>query len=218
MLTTETAVSKPEATDGVTRWFGRLVSYLFHPLFIPIYVILFLIYEMRLFPDRDDWGRKLVVIQFFVSYTFLPLVTILLMKGLNFIQSIELKTQKDRILPYVVCEIFYFWAWYVARNLHYPRLVVLFALAVFLGCSLGLILNSFLKISMHGIAVGTLASFTILAGTTVSVQFGLYITIAVLIAGLTSTARLIDSDHSTREIYIGLLCGALMPCIAWWFV
>src|SRR6478672_9459752 len=163
MISTEAGLSRPlpdiNQFNGATRIFARVISYLFHPLFIPIYVIAFVIYELHAFPELDNWRKKLVVIQFLVSYTLLPLLTILLMKALGFIQSIHLKTQKDRILPYVVCEIFYFWVWYVSKNLSYfPKVIIMFNLAVFLACSLGLIINSYIKISMHGIAVGTLCA------------------------------------------------------------
>lgn len=217
MISTEKLLSANQF-HPLTRMGARLISYLFHPLFIPIYVIAFLVYEIGAFPDRDDWGKKLVIIQFLVSYTLLPLITILLMKALGFVQSVQLNTQRDRILPYVVCEVFYFWAWYVSNNLNYPRLVTMFALAVFLACSLGLILNSYLKISMHGIAIGTLCVFMLLAGTMVSVNLGFFIAIAFLIAGLTCTARLIDSNHSTAEIYVGVFTGGLMQLVSWWFV
>ena len=219
MISTEKQVGNHVASfHPATKTGAKFLSYLFHPLFIPIYVIAFIVYELGLFPERDSWGKKLVMIQFLVSYTLLPLITILLMKGLGFVQSIHLKTQKDRILPYVVCEIFYFWGWYVSKNLHYPKLVIMFTLAVFLACSLCLILNSYMKISMHGIAVGTLCAFIVLAGMSASVPLGFFIAIAFLIAGLTCTSRLIDSDHNTVEIYAGFLTGAFMQLVAWWFV
>src|SRR3954471_10072952 len=85
---------------------AKIISIVFHPLFIPIYVGLFLIYVARLFPDQDATHKLFLVIQFFVSYTLLPLCSILLMKGLGLIPGIHLRNQKDRILPYVVCEIF----------------------------------------------------------------------------------------------------------------
>src|SRR5678809_378328 len=135
------------------------------------------------------------------SYTFFPLMTTLLSKALGFVDSVYLKTQKDRILPYIVCEIFYFWAWYVFRNIHFPREVVMFALGVFLACSLGLILNSYMKISMHTISLGVVCTFFILAGFAGNGNYGFYITLALLIAGVTSTARLIDSNHTQREVY-----------------
>ena len=207
-----------ESFSPATRFAAKIISYLFHPLFVPVYVALFLIYEVRLFNDRTDWQRKIILIQFFVYYTFFPLMTTLLSKALGFIQSVYLKTQKDRILPYIVCEIFYFWAWYVFKNVHFPKEVVMFALGVFLACSLGLILNSYMKISMHTISLGVVCAFFLLAATMSTSNYGFYISIAFLIAGLTATARLIDSNHTQREVYLGFFVGALTELIAYFFV
>lgn len=201
------------------RWAARIVSVIFHPIFIPVYLALFLVYELRLFPGRTDWQQKLIVIMFLLYYTFLPLVTVGLMKGLGFIDSVMLRSQKDRILPYVICEIFYFWGWYVFKNMPdtHPLLVV-FGLGVFLASSLGLILNAYMKVSMHGLSVGVLVAFVMLASLQVNLSFGLYIAAALLIAGLTCTARLIDSDHSQREVYTGFFAGLAMQLIAAAFV
>lgn len=198
--------------------FAKIISYLFHPLFVPLYVGWFFIYEVRLFSDKTDWGRKLIFIQFFIYYTFFPLMTTLLLKALNFVQSFFLKTQKDRIIPYIVCEIFYFWAWYVFRNVHFPSEVVLFSLGIFLACSLGLILNSYMKISMHTISMGVLCAFLLLASSMSLLSFGFYISIGFLIAGLTATARLIDSNHTQKEIYFGFFAGSVAEVIAYFFV
>ena len=203
----------------VVRIAARIISYLFHPLFIPVYIGLFVIYELRLFHEATEWDRTRLVIMFLLYYTFLPMVVTLLLKGLNFIDSIHLKTQKERIIPYVICEIFYFWAWYVFKNLSgTPDEVVMLSLAIFLATSLGLILNAYMKISMHAIAVGVLSCFVLLAGMTTGIPFGIYISIAFIISGLTLTARLIDSDHNQKEIYFGFFTGVLMMVVASYFV
>ena len=200
------------------RIIAKIFSYLLHPLFLPLYTALFLIYEVRLFPDRTGWQKSVIFIQFILYYTFLPLMTTLLSKGLGFISSVHMKTQKDRIIPYVLCEIFYFWAWYVFRNLHFPREVVLFALGVFLATSLGLILNAYMKISMHMIGAGVLVAFMFLAGTMTDLNYGPYISLAVLVAGVSGTARLIESSHHPKEIYAGFFAGMIATLIAYFFV
>ena len=217
-MVSETIKHVPDIYPAPLRIAARLISYLFHPLFIPVYVVLFMLYEARLFPDKTEWQKSLVLIQFVVSYTLLPLVTILLMKALGFVRSVYLKTQKDRILPYVVCQVFYFWAWYVSKNVEYPKIVVMFTLAIFLASALGLILNSYLKISMHTISLGVVCALLLIGGMLSSHNYGPYIAIAFLIAGLTCTARLIDSNHSTKEVYIGFFAGALAQVIAYIFV
>src|SRR5690349_1888136 len=156
---------------------ARIFSYLFHPLFIPLYVGWFLIYQANQFPERNDWEKKIVLIQFFIYYTFLPLVTTLLAKTLGFVDSIHLKTQKDRIIPYVVCEIYYFWGWYVFRNIPFPQPVIVFGLAVFLACSLGLLLNIYMKVSMHAISVGVMVAFMLYMGLRTDINYGFFISI-----------------------------------------
>ena len=197
---------------------AKIISFIFHPLFVPLYIAWFLIHELRLFNDRTDWQRTVIFIQFFIYYTFFPMMTTLLSKALGFVQSVYLRTQKDRILPYIVCEIFYFWGWYVFKNVHFPKEVVMFALGVFLACSLVLILNSFMKISMHTLSLGVVCAFLLLASAMSSFVFGIYISIGFFVAGLTATARLIDSNHTQREIYFGFFAGAIAEVIAFFFV
>ncbi|HEU4469842.1 MAG TPA: hypothetical protein VFR58_02055 [Flavisolibacter sp.] len=197
---------------------ARILSYVFHPLFVPIYVVIFFLYEAMLMPERTGGARLFIIIQYFVSYTFLPLATILIMRKLGFIESIHLRTRKDRILPYVVCEIFYFWAWYVSKNLFYPKEFIVFGLAVFIATSLALILNAYMKISMHAISVGVTIGVLAFCSLRTDMNYGLYLSIGLLIAGLTCTARLIDSDHTSKEIYAGLLTGFIAIAAAWMFV
>jgi hypothetical protein len=44
-----------------------------------------------------------------------------------------------------------------------------------------------------------------------------YILLSTLLAGLVASARLLISDHSSREVYIGLLTGMLCQLIAYFF-
>ncbi len=210
--------SRTESFSYPVRIVAKMISYLFHPLFVPLYVGWFLIYERNLFSDRNNWQRTLIAIQFLIYYTFFPLMSTLLLKALGFIESVYLKTRKDRIIPFIVCEIFFFWAWYVFRNVGFPKEVVLFALGVFLACSLGLILNSYMKISMHTISMGTVCAFLLLAAMMSTVAFGVCISIVFFVAGLTATARLMVSDHTQKEVYTGFFAGALAQLVAYFFV
>lgn len=194
------------------------ISYIFHPLFIPVYVGWFFINIARLFPELDPWGKSVLQIQFIVNYTILPLVTILVAKGLGFVQSIYLKEQKDRIIPYVATGLFYFWIWYVFKNHYYPKPVVMFSLAIFLSSSLGLMVNSYLKVSMHALSMGVLMTIALIMGFSTYQNYGPFIAIAFLVAGLVCTARLVLSGHTAKEIYVGLACGILAQVVAYFFV
>jgi small basic protein len=198
----------------LVRSLAHLISYAFHPLFIPLYVGWFFVYVIRLFPSQDEHHKLLIMLQFFVNYTLLPMMTVLLLKGLGFIKTLQLKDQKDRIIPYVATGVFYFWAWWVFKNQSYPKPVVMFGLAAFLSSSAGLIFNSYLKISMHAISAGVVIALFMILGLRQFDNYGPYISMAVLVAGLIGTARLVLSGHKPNEIYLGLFLGSLMQLIA----
>ncbi len=210
----------PESTfHPAIQFMARVISVIFHPLFIPVYISWFLMYNTPLFAGLTSTDKGLLLLRFFVMYTVFPLVTILLAKGLGFVQSIYLRTQKDRIIPYVACGMYYFWMWYVLRNQsQFPKEFVMLSLAIFIASSLGLIMNSYLKISMHGISLGVMVAFVCIVAFLSSVNFGPYISIALFIAGSVCTARLINSDHNPFEVYFGLLIGIVAQLIAYWFV
>lgn len=222
MMSTNLPLKKHSPGDAsfhpVIRVAARIISFVFHPLFIPVYLSWFLIYINPLFPAIHSGDKWILLLRFVVMYTVFPLVTVFLAKGLGFVQSVYLKTQKDRIIPYVVCGIYYFWMWYVLKNQpEFPGYFVMLSLAIFLASSLGLIVNSFIKISMHTIAIGVMITFMLLLAFSTDVNYGFYIAIAFLLAGLVSTARLINSDHNPVEVYAGLVAGILAQLVAYYF-
>jgi len=196
------------------RVFGHLVSFVFHPLFIPSYITAFLVYaDPYAFAGVADRLKMFKVLSVVFSTAFLPLFSVALMKQLGFIESIFLRTQKDRIIPYIVSMIFYFWAWYVSKNVHDNPAQTAMLLAVFLSCIAGMMANIYYKISMHGIAVGALLVFFMWLAFNGVVGGGSLLSIAILITGLVCMARFIVSDHNPFEVYSGLLAGALCQLV-----
>jgi len=194
------------------RFFAHLFSYVFHPLFVPLYVTLFLIYvHPSYFSGIDDPTKIrffIFVVQCSIAYL---LLTIGLLKALGFIDSVLLKTQKDRIIPYIAAGIFYFWQYQVSRN--YPGglnpIVPSFMLGVFLAASAALIANIYFKISMHGIAMGGWLGVFLIIMQSNTMWMAWPLSAVLLIAGIVCTSRLIVSDHSPKDIYAGLLVGLI---------
>lgn len=209
----------PYSPNPVLRIIANFLSYLFHPVFVPLYVIAFLLFvEPFLFVGASGPEKILTLGRAFINYTFFPLISVLLLKGLNLISSIKLKERKDRIIPFIICNIWYFWIWYVWRGLPgAPHYLIVFALGVFLASSMGLLSNIYLKISMHGIGLGTATAFLcLLSFDSSSTNITIYLALAMLITGLVGTSRLLLSAHTPREYYMGLGVGALAVMVANW--
>jgi hypothetical protein len=194
---------------------AKIISYIFHPIFIPVYLCWFVVRtQAYLFAAFSSWEKTVFILRFGVMYAMFPLVSVLLMRAVGFVSSIELKTQRDRIIPYVVCMIYYWWMWYVLHNQSFPREFTILSFAIFLASIGGLMANISMKVSMHSMAAGIMIAFVIMLGFSQDMSFGIYISLAILLAGVICTSRFIASDHIPKEIYGGLLIGILSLLVA----
>ena len=211
--------TKNEQTHPVVKGLAVFFSYLFHPVLIIGWVVLYLLYRNNIvFVGLADEMRIVVFLRVFSTSIFLPLVTVLLLKGLGFIQSIQLHTQKDRIIPYVACITFFFSSFYVSKQLNDPLELRAFLLSAFIASSASLLINNYMKVSMHAIGVGGMLCFFMLLLFANKIDEVLPLLAAVLITGVTCTSRLAASNHTSAEVSVGFVAGALFQLIAWLIV
>ncbi len=203
----------------VLRFFASFFSYLFHPLFIILWVTLYLLYRNNLvFIGEIPFERLKVFIRVFSTSFFIPIITVLLLKAVGFIDSIQLHTKKDRIIPYVACITFFFWSFYVSKKLGDPSELTAFLLSAFIASSASLIINNYMKVSMHAMGVGGLVAFFSLLLFANRLDDVLSLLLVFLIAGITTTSRFIISDHKPAEIAVGFITGFLIQVITWFII
>jgi hypothetical protein len=199
----------------IIRLLANFFSYLFHPIFIPLYITWMLAFiHPDYFVGFSTIGKYKILLLVAINAFAFPLITVLLLKGLGFINSIFLKTQKDRIIPYIASMTFFFWTQYVLREQNFvPRILVAFMFGVFISSSAALIANIYHKISMHAIGMGgMLGLFLVVMQQNTMLMTG-PLTFALLITGIVCTSRMIVSDHQPKEIYAGLVVGLLCQFI-----
>jgi len=215
----EVSVPDVPSQPAWIRFIATIISYVFHPLFIPVYLTYF-VFTTRAyqFAGIDPWAKTLKLLLVFITCCFFPLISVLLLRALNFIESIYLKTQKDRIIPYIICMTFYFSVWYYFKKNHEVADLVSMALAIFNASVAGFLLNIIIKVSMHAIAVGVMTTFIAILAFHETVNLSLYLSISFFIAGIVCTSRMIVSDHRPGEIYIGFIAGVLSQLAAQYFV
>ncbi len=216
-MTTQTSQSTTIQQPFILRIFAKIISYIFHPLFIPTY---FFIYLMQLFPYEfagiTVWQLKMRLFGVFWLTVFFPAFAVFLLWRLKFSESIFLRTQKERIIPYIITMFFYWWMYYLSRNfLDQPIVLKFFFMGIFMATAVGLILNNYFKISMHSMGMGGIAAALIFTSYYYEAGDGISISIILFITGLVCTARLLVSDHSIKEIYTGLLVGVFCQIIAY---
>lgn len=210
--------SKPEITSRfvavdqpiVARFFAHLISFLFHPLFIPLYVTYYLAFHHPAYFNGITRKEKIwELLRVAVNMVFLPAVSVFLLKGVGFIDSIFLKTQRERIIPFIISNIFFFWMYLVFRHRsEVPSVLTSFIFSVFLSSSIAVLVNIYFKISMHAIGTGGLLGILlVILYANPSYPITIPLALAFLITGMVCTSRMIVSNHSSKDILAGMICG-----------
>jgi hypothetical protein len=199
---------------------AQLISYVLHPLFIPTYFFLYLIkvvpYE---FVSITEWQLKLKIFSIFWLTAFFPAFAVFLLWRLKFSESIFLRTQKERVIPYVITMFFYWWMYYLSRTFtDQPIVLKYFYFGIFIATSLGLIINNFIKVSLHAIGISGLLMAVILVGFYYPINNFIWVAIAALLAGVVVSARMIVSDHTKQELVLGFAIGVFTQLIAYFWV
>jgi hypothetical protein len=122
---------------AVVKWLAHLFSFIFHPLFIPVIATWYLAYiQPGYFTGISPQEKNLIILRVGYITIFYPALTVLLLKGLGFIKSIFLKTQRERIAPYIATNFFYFWMFLVFNHQpEVPLILTSFIFGAFLASS-----------------------------------------------------------------------------------
>lgn len=194
---------------AAAKIFSRVISYIFHPLFVPLYVSCFALYVHPLLFAGYDGGRKVrMLATVLVNLTFFPALTVFLCWRLGFIKNMYLNTMKERIIPLAAAMIFYFWCWFVLRNfVEIPLVYRQFLLGSFITIIAAWLANISFKVSLHALAMGGMLFFVGMLSFGVEGGSAWYLAVALLVAGVVCSSRLVLDMHKPFEVYAGLVLG-----------
>ena len=186
----------------------KSISYIFHPLLMPIIGVAFYYYISPRFIAEQILHAKLISL--LILTIILPILMFFLLRTLGKAQTIHLKTTRERIYPLALncfitilvikrvitatqsLELYYFFIGILISNM------ACLTLAIFK-----------FKASIHMIGVSGLFMFFIAIG----VQFGINITgtlaFMALAMGAVATSRLHLNAHTSRELIFGFFVGLI---------
>ncbi|WP_435624615.1 hypothetical protein [Flagellimonas sp.] len=190
------------------RHFLNIVSYVFHPLFVPIGgTIIYFMVTPKYSSLEIQSGNILPI---FILTVIIPIIFFLILKNLGIINSIFLPTLKERKYPLYINAIILFMILYkVIPNNYVPELFYFFlGLLMAIGATL-ILLFLRIKTSIHLLGMGSILMFMI----GLSIHFEINITLAIsaftLLTGLVATSRLYLNAHNKIELIIGFFIGVL---------
>lgn len=202
------------------NFFAKAISLLFHPLLFPTYATLVIITANPFLFGGFDFKNKVVWVGLVFALTFIfPAVWLIMMRKLEMIDSLELKTSKERIIPFMATGTFYLWAYRMFRpsvgNAFFANELISHML---LGASIAIFIaflaNLFTKVSLHAIGAGCFFALSLILVRHSDFNLTLLVVSSIVIGGVIGTARLMLGAHRPAEIFSGYLVGIVGMIIA----
>ena len=186
--------------------FHKFISVLLHPIVIPtIGALLFLaITPDIIIPQR----QYLLLTIIFVSTYIVPLIILLVLKALGVIDSLKVKSIRERKVPlFIMLIIFYVLGRLLFNIPAFKELGLLFY-----GTNISLVVIYFLfffkiKTSLHVMSISSALGFFLIFGNQHSISIIPITLILILLCGLLASARLHLKAHTKLEIYLGFFLG-----------
>ena len=191
-------------------------------------ILIMIMVDPYMFGFRRVEEKYLEIIKAFLSTFFIPAITVLMMKALGFISSLEMKDSQERIGPYIgtgIIYLAYFYATYLNPNM--PQIYKVFLLGSVVGLFLAFFLNLFSKISAHGVGMGGLlgmvlitvfrtkqTTFIVSLGAPVEISLNALLLTTIVLCGIVGTSRLLLDAHEPKDLYGGFLVGMATQFIA----
>ncbi|HEY9177024.1 MAG TPA: hypothetical protein VIN07_05005 [Flavipsychrobacter sp.] len=217
MNKTETVFNRGVESKAL-RSLATIASYVLHPVFLPI-LMTWVIYMITPMSFVQYEGKlSLLFIQIGVATIFFPLLVVALLKGLGFIGSIFMRTQKERIIPLLATMMCYWWISHVFKNLDAPLVLQVLLRGAYWSIIVLFLCSIFFKISMHTMAAGGMLGMLIVLMMVTPVSMAVPLIAGIFIAGISGTARLLLGAHTQFEIWVGYILGILVMLAAYWYL
>ncbi|MXN92079.1 hypothetical protein GR160_12660 [Flavobacterium sp. Sd200] len=198
------------------RKFISAFTYIFHPLFVPVYATLFYFLVAHSYFYKHE--IYLVFLQVFILTILLPISLYYLLRSLGKIRSKVLLDKKERRLPLAFYSVLllilieHSFSVFVVPELYYYFLGVLISTVA----ALALVLAGF-KSSLHMMAISSFTLFTIGISVYYHVRFINLIALLIMCCGLVASSRLQAKAHTMGELALGTLVG-ILPQVGLWYV
>ncbi len=191
-----------------------LFSYLFHPVFIPLYGTIFYLFCNENYYELLD--KYLIVIQIVLITLLIPITFVYLLKIIGKVDSIQVSEVAQRKIPFAVQIVLMLMLLLKSITIsRVPELFFFFSGGIISMTFAFLLLFLRIKASIHMLGICSLTAFVI--GLSIHTHSNWIFLIAALIFlnGIVASARLESKAHTGSELLIGFAIG-LMPQLLLW--
>lgn len=200
--------------------FSKIISILFHPVFLYVIGFVFILFAHPYTNSRlSIETKRLTLLVTFINLVILPGMLIFILKRNNLISTYQIEDQKERNITFLIFTLIMGVFVYQINKYSFPYLAINFGISIALNIFILWLINFKFKLSFHSLASSSLIGlvlFVIIIESTNSAL--IYLLISIVLAGVIGSARLYLSAHKPSEVYLGYGLGATLTFTTLWIL
>ncbi len=190
--------------------FAKIISYLFHPVFITSYGFSLILFTNNYFSYFFSNTIKLLLLSVTFFFTaLLPVFNLYVLKRFRLISSFFLKDARERTFPYFITSFFYIGLIYLIKDFRLPGIYVSYLIASAICIIMAALINLKWKISAHLVGIGGLAGSVLAISYILQQNMLAWFCITIFISGITAFSRIILDEHTQSQTIAGFLLGSI---------
>lgn len=189
---------------------ANIISYLLHPLFIPMYG-LYILFNTGLYISfaLNEQAKNIIYLIVFFNTVLIPGILLFLFYRRGFITNFMADDRRQRYILYITILIFYYSTYKLFDSFSVPIILSSFVLGATISILVLLITNFLIKASAHMVGIGGVVGMLYLVSNYLLDQYSIFLIPSVITAGIIGTTRLKLNAHRPLDIYLGFLIGFL---------
>lgn len=192
----------------MTNMLAKFLSYLLHPLFMPMYgLILLFQFNTYLEYSISLIGKIGLFLILFFNTVIAPLAISWILLKRGSVQSLDMETKEERVVPYLATILFYSISCYWLYTVQLPKVFFLITLGATISIAAAFLINFTWKISSHMIGIGGVLGVMLGLSQKLLLDIQWPVIAGFIGAGLLGAARLKMAAHSPLQIYAGFIMG-----------
>jgi hypothetical protein len=195
---------------NITDKLAKIVSGVFHPLFMPLYGLIILLSAPTFLHYLPAEVKNIIFIIMLINNVLIPLALLPFFRYRNIISSYNIEKRSERIMPLLTTSILYCTTSFIVFRFPIPFFLKSFIFATSILSILVSMINFLWKISIHSVGAGALAATVFVLSLKMHTPLLWYTIAVILAAGLILTSRLKLNSHNPAQVWVGFLTGFLV--------
>jgi hypothetical protein len=197
--------ARPDIYDRM----ARIISLLFHPLFMPVYGLVFLLNAPTFLRYLPVEAKKILMFVLVINNVMIPMGLLMFFRYRHLISSYIIDDRNERIMPLLTTSILYCTTSFIIFRFQVPFFIKSFIFATSVVSIILSMINFWWKISIHSAAAGALTATVLMLSFKMHTDLLWYLVAIILISGVVISSRLRLNSHEPSQAWAGYATGFL---------